>query len=76
MSDVEIEKCVPECAYREKVTELQAELNLAREIYPEQMKIVRDTSATVKELILHFAGLAAAIQKDIRDNPLYCIPRL
>ena len=44
------EKCVPECAYREKVTELQAELGLAKEMYPEQMKMVRDALETVKEL--------------------------
>ena len=33
-----------------KVTELQNELNLAREMYPKQMKMVKDTLETVDEL--------------------------
>ncbi len=43
-------KCAPECVYREKVTELQAELNLAKEMYPAKMKVVEDAIETVNEL--------------------------
>ena len=44
------EKCVPECVYREKITELQAKLDLVKELYPAEMKMVEDTIETVKEL--------------------------
>lgn len=54
---------------------LKVELALAHEMYPEQMRMVRDASATIKELIVQQSKLMARLQKDLIDHALIFIPR-
>jgi len=54
---------------------LKIELILANDMYPEQMRMVRNASATIKEIVKHEAKVLARFQRQLLNCTSIFIPR-